>query len=252
MNIFDKIDKVLDKIDKPVCIAVAVFDAMLVLMACANKVNEHFKEEPVTTSIVTTAETTVTGTSAVVTSRATTVGVTTSVTNSTTTSETTVTEPSSEVYVETVEEPIYVEYHYDVPVVEKPVETVEWIPSVTTELGLISPVSDTERSYLIHVVHHEAGNQSYFAKKAECSTVLNRCKMKCMNVLGVLTEPNQYPMDYSELYYCEECAEAVDDVLTNGVNIPEDVIYAFATYCNSSWLWSREIYCIDGDCVFAR
>lgn len=242
---------IFEKTYKSVCTAIMVFDMMILMMACSDRVRENFKKEPEVTVTVTTSETAVTGTSAVVTSRATTSGVTTSVTYFTTTEETAVTEPSSEVYVETVEEPVRVEYIYDIPVVENPVETVDYIP-VTTESGIPVQVSDEERNYLIHVVHHETGNQSYFAKKAECSTVLNRCRMKCMSVLEVLTEPNQYSMDYSDLYYCEECAEAVDDVLENGVNVPEDVIYAFASYCDNSWLWSREIYCIDGECVFAR
>lgn len=216
------------------CFTVVVLNLIMCAGACSsslryyeNYANRSEPEVTVTTSVTT-------GTSAVVTSRATTVDATTTATNSTTVVETLVTEPYSVV-------------HEELVTVENPVESVE--PEVT---GYSIEVSSLERDYLIHAVHHEAGNQSHFAKMAECSTILNRCHMSGTGVIEVLTAPDQYPMDYSELIYCDSCAEAVDEVLSSGVNIPEDVIYAFATYSSSSWLWSREIYCIDGECVFAR
>lgn len=103
------------------------------------------------------------------------------------------------------------------------VEPVQSTPDIWT---------DQDIDDLCHLVMAEAEGEPFEGKIAVVNVVLNRCRNRGMTIHDVIFEPNQFCTGKRfKLPYTDECAEAVDMVLFDGVQaVPEDVEY----FCEES------------------
>lgn len=170
----------------------------------------------------------------------------------TTSTETSLTSPTTEVTTTCTEIiPDEVEEPKNDPV--EPVNDYAEFEEVKTEEVSYNGITQQEYDMLVLTVYLEAGNQTLDCKKAVASVVLNRVNHSDFpsTVYSVLTQENQFTIDFNRTDTPgAECYDAVDSVLEYGSILPPDVLYFFADYCNSSWLWSREQYIKYGNTIF--
>lgn len=161
----------------------------------------------------------------------------------------TLTEPVTEVTTATQETTILEEEEEPETSLFEPVEEFEEECIVDTYSGL----TDEEYRMLVLAVYLESGNQSYSCKEAVASVILNRLNSDEFpdTIYSVLLQEDQFTIDFSRTDTPDsDCYLAVDNVLSYGSVLPNEVKYFFADYCTDEWLWSREVYTIIDNVIF--
>lgn len=146
----------------------------------------------------------------------------------------TLTEPATEVTTATQETILEEEEEPETSLFE-PVEEFEEECIVDTYSGL----TDEEYRMLVLAVYLESGNQSYSCKEAVASVILNRLNSDEFpdTIYSVLLQEDQFTIDFSRTDIPDSnCYLAVDNVLSYGSALPNEVKYFFADYCTDEWL----------------
>jgi len=96
-------------------------------------------------------------------------------------------------------------------------------PYIQSQYGL----SDEECRLLAALVTLEVGSESYECQKAVASVVLNRMYVHNMSLDDVIYEPYQFSVapKVKSKEPQESCVNAVNDVLVNGITIPQYVTF---------------------------
>lgn len=173
--------------------------------------------------------------------------ITTTKTVVTTSTLMTLTEPITEVT--TVTQEIILEEEE-----EPEIEPVEEFEEEYIVDNTYSELTDEEYRMLVLAVYLESGNQSYSCKEAVASVILNRLNSEEFpdTIYSVLLQEDQFTIDFNQTDIPDsDCYLAVDNVLNYGSVLPNEVKYFFADYCTDEWLWSREVYTIIDNVVFA-